>query len=250
MTNLKRIKTATIRYTTRGTVGIEAEHRINSTRRNPLAVLVLIAVAAFYLLGISLRARTAELTDADRAAILKLADRVEVIFLEGRDEDLPAYVRPKQGLFIDLWGDWEPEGESSVHIAYEDTDELFADVSEREWGPGEVGRGECMIVGAVPYVLLYGWHENWFLHGAPVEDNPVWGEILSLPEMMRRYDDKRIDELAIEPANHSFAYDEYHYVQYWLQCSQLQGDFWFLIVDKDEHGWFLKGFVHMDRWVI
>jgi len=211
--------------------------------------MILAVVNVSLLIG-PLLARGEELTEDDRAAILKLADRVEVIFLEGRDEDLPAYVRPEQGLFIDLWGDWEPEGESSVHIAYEDTGELFVDVSERKWGPGEVGRGECVIVGAVPHVLLYGRYDQQFLNAPDNEDNPVWGEMLSIPEMMRRYDDKRIDELAVEPANHSFAYDGYHYVQYWFKCSALQGYFWFLIVDKDEHGWFLRGLVHMDRWVI
>jgi len=215
-----------------------------------LALLVFLAVVSVWLLMGSVHAHGEELAEEDRAAILKLADRVEVIFLEGRDENLPALVRPEKGLFVDLWGDWDPEGESTVHIAYKDVGRMFIDYTVREWGPGEVGRGECVIVGAVPYVLLNGWCDVQLLDAEPEEENPVWSQMLSLLEMMRRYDDKRIDGLAVDPANHSFAYDGYHYVQYWLQCNELEGDFWFLIVDKDEHGWFLKGLVHMDRWTI
>jgi len=214
---------------------------------NLTAVLAVAGLAALWLLGTSLRVHAAELTEKDRAAILKLADRIEVIFLEGRDEELFAYVRPNLGMFIDLWGDWDPEGESTVHIAYKDVGWMFNDYSVREWGPDGVGY-ECMIVGAVPYIILYGLHEVWDLE-ASEDESPAWGEMLSLPEMMRRYDDKRIDELAIEPANHSFAYKQQHYVQYWLRSHELGGSFWFLIVDKDEHGWFLKGLVHMVRWV-
>jgi len=220
---------------------------MSSVRPNSLASLVAVAVAAFCLLGFSLQADTTGLTDEDRAAIWKLADRIEVVFLERRDGDLPAYVRPEHGMFIDLWGDWDPEGESTVHIAYKDVGWMFNDYSVREWGPDGVGY-ECMIVGAVPYIILYGLHEVWDLE-ASEDESPAWGEMLSLPEMMRRYDDKRIDELAVEPVNHSFAYKQQHYVQYWLRSHELGGSFWFLIVDKDEHGWFLKGLVHMVRWV-
>lgn len=222
---------------------------IRSRSQTSIAACVIVVVVGVGLLLDSLPSRGEQLTEDDRAAIMKLADRLEVVFLEGRDVDLPAYVRPEQGLFIDLWGDWDPEGESTVHIAYKDIDRVFNDYAVRVWGSGESGR-PYITFGPIPYVLLYGWRNVQFLDATDDEENPVWSEMLSLPEMMRRYDSKCIDELTVEPLNHSFAYGHYHYVQYWLQDGEQYGDYWFLIVDKDEHGWFLKGLVHMDRWVI
>ncbi len=228
---------------------IGRERFAHSFQFTSLMSLAVIAIATITLIGISFCVHADELTEEDRAAINKLADRIEVVFLEGRDEDLPAYVRPEHGLFIDLWGDWDPEGESTVYIAYKDVSLMFNDYAVRVWGSGESGR-PYVAFSPIPYVLLYGWHDVQFLDATDDEENPVWGEMLSIPEMIRRYDSKCIDELTVEPLNHSFAYGNYHYVQYWLQDGEQDGDYWFLIIDKDEHGWFLKGLVHMDRWVI
>lgn len=182
----------------------------------------------------------------DYKQIMELADRVEAAVLIPDALLLVEITRPEHGLFLDLLSD--SKDAVLVEIPYSGIPDMFNDFEDRYWGPHDAA--DFDLHGVIPYVLLCG-----SLHlepSYPEVDKNRYSQILSLPDAFARYDSKEIDRLTAEPANHFFVYEEEHYVQYYVQSpiNEVNGEFWFLIIDQDEHGWFLKGITHMERWSI
>lgn len=182
----------------------------------------------------------------DRWQVIQLADRVEAAFLIPDTLILLDVVRQEHGLFIDLLSD--SSDPVIVRIPFSEISNMFSDFEEKYWGPHDAA--DFDLYGAMSYVILGG-----SIHLIPAfteVDKHHYSRILSLPDAFARYDSKEINRLVVEPINHSFVYADEHYVQYFVQgaSSEVDGEYWFLIIDKDEYGWFLKGITHMERWSI
>lgn len=187
-----------------------------------------------------------DLPSDDCRQIMQLADRVEAAFLIPDALLLLSVVRPKYGLFIDLLSD--SSDPVLVRIPFSEISNMFSDFEKKYWGPHDAA--DFDLYGAIPYVILNG--SIHLIPSFPDVDKHHYSQILSLPDAFSHYDSKEINRLTVEPMNHVFVYEDEHYVQYFVQgpVSEIDGEFWFLIVDKDDLGWFLKGITHMELWTI
>jgi hypothetical protein len=188
-----------------------------------------------------------DLSFEDYKQIIQLADRVEAAVLVPDALLLAEITRPRQGLFLDLFSDTQ-DG-NIVYVPYIRLPEMFTDFADKYWGGND--SADFNWYADIPSVLLGVWGGSVLLKAQyPDQGKDRWTRIVSLAQAFARFDSKLIDELSAEPINHRFVYENEHFVQYFVQSpfSEVGGDYWFLIVDKDEHGWFLKGITHMDRW--
>jgi len=180
---------------------------------------------------------------------MELADRVEAAVLIPDALLLLEITRPQYGLFLNLFSD-TPNG-NSVLVRYNRISGMFTDFEDKYWGGNDAADFDWYS--NIPSVLLPIWGGSVHLRAQyPDQGKDKWSSIVSLAQAFARFDSKEIDKLSVEPINHFFVYRDEHYVQYFVQSSvsETNGEFWFLIIDKDEDGWFLKGITHMERWSI
>ena len=211
--------------------------------------ITLLALSAFLALALVQPAAAEakpDLSFEDYQQIMQLADRVEAAVLIPDALLLLEITRPEHGLFLDLLSDFKDA--VLVEIPFSDIPDMFDDFEDRYWGGHDAA--DFDLYGAIPYVILSGSIHLFPTY--PEVDKHRYSDFLSLPDAIAQYDSKEIDHLVAEPGNHLFIYEEEHYVQYYVQSpyNEVNGEFWFLIIDKDEDGWFLKGITHMERWSI
>ena len=150
---------------------------------------------------------------------------------------------------MDLFSD-TPNG-NRVDIPYVKIPDMFIDFEDKYWGGNDAA--DLDWYADIPSVLLGVWGGSVHLRAQyPDQGKDKWSRIVSLAQAFARFDSKEIDRLAVEPINHFFVHKNEHFVQYFVQStvSEVGGEYWFLIIDKDEEGWFLKGITHMERWSI
>jgi len=208
--------------------------------------LVLVAVLLTLVQPTAAQESKPDLSFEDYKQIMELADRVEAAVLIPDALLLVEVTRPEHGLFLDLFSD-TPNG-NRVDVPYIKIPNMFTDFEDKYWGGNDAA--DFNWYADIPSVLLTVWGGSVHLRAQyPDQGKDKWSRIVSLAQALARFGSKEIDQLTIEPINHFFVYENEHYVQYFMQgsISEIDGDFWFLIIDKDEHGWFLKGITHMKR---
>ncbi len=182
----------------------------------------------------------------DQKEIMELADKVEAAVLIPDEMLLLKVTNPKYGLSLDLFSD-TPNG-VEIHIPYEEIANMFTNFKDVYWGGDDAGDFDWYS--DIPSVLLGPSGGSVQLRAQYPGVKNQWRRIVSLAQSVSYYDSKVIDQLTVEPINHFFVYEDEHYVQYFVQSpiSETSGEYWFLIIDKDEDGWFLKSITHMERF--
>jgi len=218
--------------------------------RRTISYLAVSAVLAFaFVQPAAAQEAKPDLSFDDYKEIMQLADRVEAAVLIPDALLLVEVTRQEHGLFLDLFSD-TLDG-NTVFVPFAKLPDMFIDFEDKYWGGNQAA--DLDWYASISSVLLGAWGGSVHLRAQyPDQGKDKWSPIVSLAQAFARYDSKEIDHLVAEPLNHFFVYEDEHYVQYYVQSpvNEVYGEFWFLIIDKDEQGWFLKGITHMELWTI